>query len=73
MYPRCDTCKYFKELGSYSYCTLASSSDGEPDVETSLITALDYEGYIANLQVHPTFGCVQHSDISDVQHIFKER
>ena len=73
MYPRCSTCEHSWLGDSGTYCTLASSQYGNPNIKTSLSTAIDHEHYLASLQVHPTFGCVQHSDISDVQHILKDR
>lgn len=59
---RCKNCKWWEADTSedeWASCGLADSYNANPEHETSKAIAYDFEGYMAHLQTHKTFGCVQ--------------
>ena len=56
----CQDCIMWKtrEKG-WGVCTLASSSNGEPNLPQTYAYASDYESYQAEFKTHHTFACNQ--------------
>lgn len=66
---RCKTCKHWGRNrkdnwapGEWADCALAAKSDGAYEHPESLAHADDCEDYLASLETHATFGCVQYAE-----------
>ena len=60
----CKTCPFWSHGTdpSWGTCQLATTKSGEPENETSLACASDYDRYYAELDTNENFGCVQHPE-----------
>lgn len=59
---RCKNCRWWTDVSAkmqWGDCGKAASDNAEPVEPDSLAVAYDFEGYMATLQTHATFGCVQ--------------
>lgn len=59
---RCKTCEHWRvgdPVEGWGSCKLAKSKNMQPVAPESLAVAFDSEGYMAELNTHHTFGCVQ--------------
>lgn len=63
---RCYRCSVAGASGAVDnrrgYCMKADSSDGEPEVEGTLMWGIDGSEYKAGVYTRPEFGCVMHEE-----------